>query len=214
MSFSRNADSCEPFPASPFGSCSRPRNDLTSLSTHRVVDHPCIFMRRHGVPITHASAADRVERRRHGRTLALPCGQSVALNSAGRGRRLREARHGEQPQSSRTRASIGAVRCGPGLVRHDRERHPIRGNYVSQKMYWLVSSPPPPVEPVGCTVRSSCESPLCGHAVGASDVGGRFLALVLLDGLADQLACPAAVACQVCDFRSIERGIGWVPRIV
>ena len=56
MSFSRNADTCEPFPASPFGSCLRPRNELASLSTHRVVDHPCIFMRRQGVPITHASA--------------------------------------------------------------------------------------------------------------------------------------------------------------
>jgi hypothetical protein len=54
----------------------------------------------------HSSAADRVERRRHGRTWALPCGQSAALNSADRGRRLREARHGEQPQSSLIRASI------------------------------------------------------------------------------------------------------------
>jgi hypothetical protein len=59
MSFSRNADPCEPFPASSFGSCSRPRNELASLSTHRVVDHPCIFMRRQGVPITHASADER-----------------------------------------------------------------------------------------------------------------------------------------------------------
>jgi hypothetical protein len=56
MSFSRNADPCEPFPARPFGSCSRPRNELASLSTHRVVDHPCIFMRHKGAPITHASA--------------------------------------------------------------------------------------------------------------------------------------------------------------
>ena len=57
MRFSHNADPSEPFPASPFGSCSRTRNDSASPATHRLVDHPCIFMRRHGVPITHASAA-------------------------------------------------------------------------------------------------------------------------------------------------------------
>jgi Family of unknown function (DUF7019) len=35
----------------------------------------------------------------------LACGRSAAANSAGQGRRLREARHGERPQSSRIRAS-------------------------------------------------------------------------------------------------------------
>jgi len=63
-------------------------------------------------------------------------------------------------------------------------------------------------------VLSSCASPLCSQAVGARDVGGRFLALVVLDGLPDQLTCSAAIAGKVDDFRAIERGIGWVPRIV
>ena len=52
------------------------------------------------------------------------------------------------------------------------------------------------------------------EAAGARYVGGGFLAPVVFDGLADQLACSAAFACQVCDFRTIERGIGWVSRIV
>jgi hypothetical protein len=47
----------------------------------------------------YSHAADRVERRWHGGTLAIPSGLSPAVNSAGR-----ETRRGEQPESARARA--------------------------------------------------------------------------------------------------------------
>jgi hypothetical protein len=47
-----------------------------------------IFMQRRAWKRMPASAADRVERRGPGRTLAVPRGQSAAVNSARRGRRL------------------------------------------------------------------------------------------------------------------------------
>ena len=39
-------------------------------------------------PAETSAAADRVERRGYGRTLAVPCGRSAAVNSASRGGKL------------------------------------------------------------------------------------------------------------------------------
>jgi hypothetical protein len=90
-----------------------------SLYRYRDGGSTCIDIRTCLASALSGSAADRIERQepRH-ETLATPRDQSAAADSASRGRRLMETRHGEQPESPPARVSSRRS-GGYRLVRHD-----------------------------------------------------------------------------------------------
>jgi hypothetical protein len=69
-------------------------------------------------------------------------------------------------------------------------------------------------ESVSCQTALNGQGPLCGEAAGALDVGDCSLPDIVPDGFVDHLAYPCVVACQVAYFRSAERCISRVSRVI